>query len=328
MKSARIGIVGSGGISKLHLTGMGRHPDEVTAVALVDPDEQARKARAAEFGIEATYATVEEMIAAGGLDAAIICTPTQIRSAVVTPLIDAGIPIFCEKPFSETYAEAAEMERLAREKKVPIAINQNFRRHFSFAQAKELLESGTLGKPLHLTQMVKGLRRDVGWRLSRDRYVMSIMSNHWFDGYRWILGEEPTSVYCCGVNSPATDGGKDTGISVVLRFPSGVVANLSESFSSYARSSCCSLDCEQGTLLMDYGKLQHHTSPSESTEILNPCDKADATYVILADLLSAARDGREPETSASDNLKTMQIMEAAYKSLETGQPVELKEMTL
>ena len=326
MKSASIGIVGAGGVSKLHLTGMARHPDEVAAVALVDPDEEARTARAAELGIEATYPTVEEMIAAGGLDAAIICTPTQIRSAVVTPLIDAGIPILCEKPFSETYAEAVEMERLAREKKVPIAINQNFRRHFSFAQARELLESGTLGKPLHLTQMVKGLRRDQGWRLSRDRYVMSIMSNHWFDGYRWILGEEPTSVYCCGVNSPATDGGKDTGISVVLRFPNGVVANLSESFSSYARSSCCSLDCEQGTLLMDYGKLQHYTSPSESTEILNPCDKADATYWVLADLLSAARDGREPETSASDNLKTMQIMEAAYKSLETGQPVELKEL--
>ena len=49
MKSARIGIVGSGGISKLHLEGMARHPDEVTAVALVDPDEEARKARAAEF---------------------------------------------------------------------------------------------------------------------------------------------------------------------------------------------------------------------------------------------------------------------------------------
>jgi len=77
---------------------------------------------------------------------------------------------------------------------------------------------------------------------------------------------------------------------------------------------------------MDYGKLQHHTSPNESTEIINPCDKADATYVVLADLLSAACNGREPETSATDNLKTMQIMEAAYKSLETGQPVELKEM--
>ena len=35
---------------------------------------------------------------------------------------------------------------------------------------------------------------------------------------------------------------------------------------------------------------QHHTSPSESTEVINPCDKADATYVTLADLLSAARD--------------------------------------
>jgi predicted dehydrogenase len=54
MKSARIGIVGSGGISELHLTGMGRHPDEVTVVALVERDEEARKARAAEFGIEAT----------------------------------------------------------------------------------------------------------------------------------------------------------------------------------------------------------------------------------------------------------------------------------
>ncbi|MHC5058735.1 MAG: Gfo/Idh/MocA family protein [Planctomycetota bacterium] len=322
----RIGIVGAGNISRLHLEGIARHPERATVAALADPDRATREARAAEFGIDRTFATVGEMLAGAEFDAAIVCTPTHVREDVVLPLIEAGVPLLCEKPFAEGFAEAARIERASREAGVAVALNQNFRRHFSFALAREALARGELGRPLHLAQTACGLRRDAGWRLDRRRYVMAVMSIHWFDGYRFMLGEEPRTAYCRGVDSPATPGGADTAVSAVLEFPSGAVACLSESFSSFTGAQSCTLDCERGGLTMGYKSMTEVREGDERVEHPNPFDKAEATWWLLDDLLSAVEEGRAPETSAADNLKSMRILEAAYRSLEERREVRVEEV--
>ena len=322
----RAGIVGAGSISKLHFEGIARHPDRARVVALCDPDGRALEARAAEYGIRQTHTDLGELIASAGLDVAIVCTPTHVRGDVVLPLVEAGIPVFCEKPFAETYAEAARMELASREAGVPVAVNQNFRRHFTFAVAREVLARGELGRPLHLVQSVQHLRRDRGWRLERSRYVMAVMSIHWFDGYRFLLGDEPETVYCRGVNSPATEGGDDTAVSVVLEFGEGPVVSLSESFSSFARESLCSLDCEAGGLVMDYPLLTEVRGDGERIEHANPFDKAEATWFGLDDLLRAVEEGRASEASAADNLKSMRVLEGAYRSMKEGRVVRLEEI--
>ncbi len=322
----RIGIVGAGNISRLHLKGLARHPERARAVALSDPDGSVREARAAEFNVEHTYPTLHEMLANAQLDAAIVCTPTHVREEVVLPLVEAGVPVLCEKPFAEGFAEAARIERASREAGVAVAVNQNFRRHFSFALARDVLGGGALGRPLHLTQTACGLRRDSGWRLDRRRYVMAVMSVHWFDGYRFMLGEEPETVYCRGVNSPATRGGKDTAVSAVLVFPGGTVACLTESFSSFTGAHACALDCERGGLVMDYRSMTEVREGGERVEHANPFDKTEATWWLMDDLLSATEEGRAPETSAVDNLLSMRVLEAAYRSLEESREVRVEEI--
>ena len=322
----RIGIVGAGNIARLHLEGIARHPDRMRVVALCDPDERTLAARAQACGVAQAHTGLEAMLDAAGLDAAVVCTPTHVRKSVLLPLIDAGVPVFCEKPFAETYAEAAAIERHARLRGVPVAVNQNFRRHFTFFLARQLLAQGHLGEPLHLVQVAGGLRRDRGWRLERRRYVMAVMSIHWFDGYRYLLDDEPETVYCRAVDSPATPGGADTAVSVTLEFGRGAVVSLSESFSSFARPSVCSLDCAAGGLVMGYDRLVEVWPDGERVEHRNPFDKAEATYVLLDDLLRAADEGRAPETAAADNLRSMQILEAAYRSLAEDRPVRVEEI--
>ncbi len=326
MKPYRAGIVGAGSVSQLHLEGIRRHPDCFQVVAVMDPNEQARRQRAGEYQVPQTYADLGKMVAKADLDVAIVCTPTHIRRAVVLPLLEAGIPVFCEKPFGETYAEAAGIEEASRRLGVPVAVNQNFRRHFAFSLAKEELRGGGVGRPLHLTQQSKVCRRDTGWRNDRKRCVMSVMSIHWFDGYRWMLGQAPTSVYCRGVNSPLVEGGEDTAVSVILEFPNGTVACLSESFSTLAPMHSCALDCEKGTLDLTMKRLRVHTARDECREIANPYDKPEATFFLLDDLMRCREEGIAPETSATDNLKSMAIMEAAYRSLHENRAVAIQEI--
>lgn len=321
-----IGIAGAGNISKLHLEGIARHPDRLHVAALCDPDNACLQRRATEYSVPETYNDLAAMITGTHLDAVIVCTPTHIRKAILLPLIEAKIPVFCEKPFAETYAEAGEIEQRARQAGVPVAVNQNFRRHFTFDTARAILDRNTLGKPLHLVQCHANMRHDQGWRLARTRYVMSVMSVHWFDGYRYMLRDEPTTVFCHGVNSPATAGGEDTAISVVLTFSRGGVVSLSESFSSFAGKSMCTLDCEAGALSMDYGMLTEIRSDGEEIEHRNPFDKPEATCYLLDDLLKAVAEGRSPETSAADNLKSMRILEAAYRSMAERRAVDPEEI--
>lgn len=327
-RPARIGIVGAGNISKLHLDGMKEHPDRAVCTALCDPNAENLKAREAEYGIGTHFASVEDFAANAQVDAAIVCTPTQLRLPVLEPLMQAGIPILCEKPLAEEYDEAKAIAEAAEKCGVPVAVNQNFRRHFTFAMAKDVLAANDFGKPLHLVQKAMGMRRDVGWRLERKRYVMSVMSIHWFDGYRFMLDDEPEAIYVRGLNSPATPGGEDTAVSMVLEFGKGAVVSLSESFSSFTCTWDGTLycDCERGGLIMGYGKMESVDAEKQKREYSNPYDKAQATYYVLDDLLSAVEEGRAPETSVQDNLKSLRVMEAAYKSLSEGRVVRIEEI--
>ena len=79
----RIGFAGAENITQLHRAGIARHRDRVTAAAIGDPDESALTGRAAEHGIKRTYPSVQQMIAGGGLDAAVVCMPTHVRGELV-----------------------------------------------------------------------------------------------------------------------------------------------------------------------------------------------------------------------------------------------------
>jgi predicted dehydrogenase len=155
---------------------------------------------------------------------------------------------------------------------------------------------------------------------------MAVMSIHWFDGYRFLLRDEPETVYCRALNSPATEGGEDTAISAITQFKTGTVVSLDESFSSFTRPFSTTLDCEDGGLVMEYGKMTEVRSSGERIEHNNPYDKAEATYFVLDDLLSAVEDNREPETSVFDNLNSMRYMEAAYQSMETGKVIRVEDI--
>ena len=113
---------------------------------------------------------------------------------------------------------------------------------------------------------------------------------------------------------------------IVLTFPGGTVVDLSESFSSFAPHAHAQLDCENGSLILDYKTLIEVDAEGRRTEHTNPYDKPEATVSLVLDLCAAAKASRPPLTDVRDNVNSMRIMEAAYRSLEAGRPVQLEEI--
>ena len=331
-----VAIVGAGNNARVHVEGLLRHPDRVKLSAIVEPDESKRSAFTDRYDVERSFATVQEMLNGGGpqIEVAIVSTPTNVRMDVCRPLFEAGIPVLVEKPMCDNLADALALTAVAAEHNCPLAVNQNFRYHYPYRKARELLQSGALGRPLHLVQYAMYYRNNTGWRAEQSRNLMTVMSVHWLDGFRHLLDDEPETVYCRAVNSPAVEGTSDSAVSLTAVMKQGTLACLNESFSSFheggSKNHYCQLDCERGGITMDVsGTLRVAIHGKEPRDIPNAAvDKPESDFLVLNDFLQAIELGAETPTSARDNLKTVRFLEAAYRSAATGDVVRIDDLPL
>ncbi|NOU96646.1 gfo/Idh/MocA family oxidoreductase [Paenibacillus sp. LMG 31456] len=326
MKKYKVGIVGAGGVTELHFVGYKDHPERIEVTALCDPNPEALHAKADKYGVPQRFTDLQDFIQNSGIDVAVVCTPTSIRKQIVFPLLEAGLPVFVEKPFSDTLAEATEITEKAQQLGVPISINQNFRRHFPFELIKNKIAEETIGKVTSILFTNLFFRQDVGWRLDCERNALSVMGIHWFDGFRQILGSEAVSVVCQNRSSSAINCVGETDATVQVVFENNTVATYVQSFSSTFNRTEMIVIGETGTLVMLYNKVDLYRkgekTPSETWE--NQVSREVATFEGLNHLLTSLETGIEAPNSSRDNLNTISILDAAYVSANEQRIVHLK----
>ena len=105
----RVGIVGAGGIvSSVHVPGLRRQPG-VEIVSVANRSLESSRRAAAELGIPQAYASWEELLAAGGLDAILIGTWPYMHRAITLAALDAGLHVLCQARMANDAAEARDM---------------------------------------------------------------------------------------------------------------------------------------------------------------------------------------------------------------------------
>src|SRR5687768_5770757 len=92
----RVGVIGLGRIGLYHARILRAHPD-VDSLAVVDVDPERTRAAAEELGADPA-AGVDDLL--GRVDAVAIATSTDTHAALIHAGVDAGIPVFCEKPIA------------------------------------------------------------------------------------------------------------------------------------------------------------------------------------------------------------------------------------
>jgi myo-inositol 2-dehydrogenase / D-chiro-inositol 1-dehydrogenase len=196
----RIGIIGLGRIGAFHAeTLAGLKP--VESLVVTDPFADAARAAAQRFGAE-TADSPEAMLAAG-VDGVVIAAPTDAHPRLILAAVEAGVPVFCEKPVARTMQEGIDVLRAVQGKGAGIQIGYNRRFDAGFAAARAAVMGGELG-PLHT---VRSTTLDpeppppayvaVSGGIFRDCGV------HDFDIIRWVTGREVSEVYATGSNRGA-----------------------------------------------------------------------------------------------------------------------------
>jgi predicted dehydrogenase len=317
----KVGIIGAGIVSTMHLEGLKNHPERVEITAICDTNIEALNEKADAYQINNRFTDLQEFIDKSMIDVAIVCTPSTLRKNILFPLIEAGIPVFCEKPFAETLNEAKEITEKSKHYEVPVSIDQNFRYFYSFHIIKQIIEQKELGNILSINLNDLTFRQVVGWRAESERNSMSVMGIHWFDGFRWILEAKPKSILCQTYSSPSLDCVGDTDGICQIEFNSNTTVQYRQSFSSPYRRNEIIIIGEQGALVGGYQSISLYKEDTQNTPykvIENPYTgnkgKSEATFNSFNQLLLSIEQGVEATNSAEDNLKTMELFEGAYVS--------------
>lgn len=322
----KIGVVGAGNVTTMHLDGLKAHPERVEVVAICDLNAEALHKRADQYQIGQRFEKLDDFIENSGVDAAVVCTPSPVRKQVLFPLLEAGIPVFVEKPLAETIEEATEIAQKSRQLGVPVSIDQNFRTFFTFDTVKRLIRENAIGKVAQVVLNDMYYRQDKGWRLDRSRHAMSVMGIHWYDGFRWILGCEARSILCQTYSSAAVECAGDTDAAVQIVFENGVPVTYVQSFSSAYKKVELIVVGEDGTLVSDYRTVHlYRKGTAEPVQSWNESfSKPESAFDGLNQLLMAKEQGTEAPNNVHDNLRTIALLEAAYRSAEQGGRIELK----
>ena len=140
----KVGVIGTGGISGVHLGGYSRNPN-VEIYALCDINEKNLAKRAEEYKVSRTFTDYREMLALKELDAVSVCTWNSAHAECAIAALRAGKHVLCEKPAARTWKEVQEMQRVQHETGMTLNIGVVNRFNDSVRRIKQYIDAGKLG---------------------------------------------------------------------------------------------------------------------------------------------------------------------------------------
>src|SRR3954453_4245757 len=154
-KPLNIGIVGYGFMGRTHANGYTQAPNffdlplEPVLKAACGRDEAKVNAYADNWGFQSTETDWRKLIERKDIDAIDICTPNNSHAEISMAAARAGKMVLCEKPLSLDGPEGEEMVRVIEKAGVPNTVWYNYRRVPAVSLAKQIIDSGELGRVFH-----------------------------------------------------------------------------------------------------------------------------------------------------------------------------------
>ena len=270
--------------------------------------------------------------------------PDLIRHALKQPHIKA---ILAQKPFALSLDEAKRVRDEAEAAGKVLSVNQNMRYDQSMRVLKEILERGDLGEVVIATIEMRAIPHWQTFLQDYDRLTLSNMSVHHLDVLRFLFGD-PTEIYTAARTDPRTTFEHKDGITVsTLKFPSGVIAMSMEDVWSGPREEGFDSDIyikwrvegtdgvAQGTIGWPTGEpstLRYASKRTTGGKWVQPTWETHwfphAFVGVMEQLQHAVKTGGEPALSVADNVKTMALVEAGYRSMDEGRAIKLSEIAI
>lgn len=225
----RLGLIGLGRIGSFHADTLSQLP-AVDSLVVTDAVPAVTKSVAERVRAQAVDSP--EALMHSGVDAIVIAAATAAHTQLIRAGVDAGLPVFCEKPLSADLSEAAAIATYVNDSGIPVQVGYPRRFDPAFSAARTAVEAGQLGwvhtvrsttldpapAPREYLEVSGGIFRDC--------------SVHDFDTVRWVTGREVVEVYATGSATGAdffAEFGDVATAQTLLTFDDGAAAVVSNS---------------------------------------------------------------------------------------------------
>jgi predicted dehydrogenase len=341
MTTFRVAVVGTGSISQFWLPLLRDRPD-VDVVALVDVDAGVARAAAERDGVGAPiFATLERAVDATAPDVVVNLTPPEWHRAIVETALGLGCHVLGEKPIATTLKDAQALVRAAEAAGRTYAVMQNRRFEHGIRTLRDGLAAGRIGSVTMLACDFFKAPHFGGFREAMESPLLLDMAIHQFDQVRFLAGVEPAAVSCYEFNPARSWYRGDSAAICTFELADGSVFSYRGSWSAEGLGTSWNGSWRvvgtAGTALWDgegnpVAEIAH---APEEPQLLYPVKHAawERTWHgptghagCLDEMLAALAQGRQPETVASDNLKSFAMVLAALTSAREGSRIELGQL--
>ncbi len=335
----RVGVIGAGMIAQReHIPGY-QKCGNAEVVAVADPLEDRVKEVACCFNIPNVYTEWRKVVQRKDVDAVSVCTPNATHAEISIAAAKAGKHVLVEKPMATSMAEVDAMIAAAEKAGVHLMVEQTVRFYPESEAAKDILESGILGK----IQTVRGRVSHGGpeywsptgkWFLQRKHAfggTMCDLAIHGIDLIRWLVGEPIVEVagFQGLLEKKGTDV-EDNGV-FIYKFASGAMGTMESSWTTRPEDTCVHLYCQNGNIKLTLWQ-EEETVVTQPMVVEVECPagafvpslpKESRRGGPFAYFVHCIETGEKPFVSGEEGGASLEVILAAYESARTGKIVRL-----
>ena len=337
--TVKFGIIGFGAIGPRHKEKIDDN-EQAELIAVCDIDE--KRLEPLSGNCVKVFKDYREMLKLKAIDVISICTPNHLHAEMTTEALKAGKHVLCEKPMALTSKECKIMVHTAlRENKKLFIVKQN-RYNPPVMSVKRLIDDKKLGKVYYIVvncfwNRSNGYYANSNWKGSRikDGGALFTQFSHFVD-LILMFGGSVESVYTMAhnFNHPEIEI-EDTGV-VSLKFSDGTIGSINFTNCAYRKNmeGSITIFAEKGTIKiggqylnkLEYQQIEGEAitdleisaKPNDYGDYQGSMSNHDKVYDNVIDSLT---NGGKVAVSGIEGMWTTEVIEAAYKSMETGDRV-------
>ena len=322
------------------IVGIGRVADGFMAPAIaVDPnsrlaavvsrDQGRAEAFAAKHGAGWAGTSYDEMLANPDVDVVLVTTPNALHPEQVVAAARAGKHVLCDKPLAPSVSEAERAVAACLEAGVKLGMNFQTRHHTCFQEARRVISSGEIGDVVMAqVDASPGATQLAGWRTDSELAGLGAVNNiavHIYDLLRFLLGADVTEAV--GMFETERSGQLERMPMVLMRFSNGTLAYANGNQVTPKPLNDIVIHGTRGridgrgiTRPAQEGDMRIVTESAEKVEHYRTHDAYQRTVAAFS---AAVLEGREPNPSGLDGLRSVQLTDAIARSVRESRVIEL-----
>lgn len=355
-QKVKVGLIGLGGIMTVaHMAAYtGAEDVEIAAICDIMPEKIERFRK--KFGLEnvPAYTDYHELLEKETVDYVDICTPNYLHSVIAVDALNKGVHVFCEKPDAVSVSEALRMKEAAEKNGRHLMVMRNNRYRTKAKYLKAFIKEGGMGEIYCGRcgwQRRRGIPGKGGWFTNKKESgggSLIDLGVHMIDLAIWLMGNPaPVSVSGCtfrkfadseisdSVNSSFGEKKKDGVFDVedlamgFIRFENGACLQVEFSWASNIEKERAFVEL-RGTKAgaeLDSETIKVFTEKAGVLEDILP-KLSDGQAIHAANIrhfVEVLKGQAEPDFVPEQGVNMIRILEAMYRSAETGHEVNLRE---